>query len=105
VNKLLLLVATSAVVVLMFASVASAQTYSMSASSMASSSAMMSASSTASSSASASATTSATTSATASPLPTTGGAPLLPALSLMASLALIGSGLGALRLARRGASS
>jgi hypothetical protein len=64
---------------------------------------MMSASSTAS--ASASATASATASASASPLPTTGGAPLLPALSLMASLALIGSGLGALRLARRGASS
>jgi hypothetical protein len=35
----------------------------------------------------------------------TGGVPLVPALTLLASLALIISGLGALMLVRRGASS
>jgi hypothetical protein len=60
---------------------------------------------TATASPTATATASPTATATASALAATGGAPLVPALTLMASLALIGSGLGALMLVRRSASS
>ena len=96
-KKLLLLLAMIAVLVLLFAPVAMADHHT--AMSTATGSAMMSASS------SASATSSATASASASTLTKTGGAPLIPALALMASMALVGSGVGALVLVRRGASS
>jgi hypothetical protein len=71
----------------------------------ASATATASPSATATASPTATATASPSATATASALAATGGAPLVPALTLMASLALIGSGLGALMLVRRGASS
>jgi hypothetical protein len=60
---------------------------------------------TATASPTATATASPTATASATALAATGGASVVPALTLMASLALIGSGLGALMLVRRGASS
>jgi hypothetical protein len=89
-KKLLLLLSLSAVVVLLFAPVASAQQN-------------LYASPTASAMASptASATATATATATASPLPSTGGPELMLPVTLVATLALIGSGFGALALVRR----
>ena len=49
----------------------------------------------------ATATASPTATATATPLPRTGGAPLVPLVTLAASLTLIASGVGALMLVRR----
>ena len=113
-KKLLLVLSLSAVVVLLFAPVASAQQKlyaSPSASAMASptASAMASpsASATASASASAmasptaSATASASASAMASALPSTGGPELVLPVTLVATLVLIGSGFGAWALVRR----
>src|SRR5215211_3769757 len=99
-KKVLLLSTVSAVLVLLFASAASAQKYNygggMNASPMATASAA------ASPTASASATASPT--ATASPLPTTGGPPLLGPLTWVATLTLIASGVVARVLLRRGVS-
>jgi hypothetical protein len=89
-KKVLLLSTVSAVLVLLFASAASAQKYNygggMNASPMATASAA------------------ASPTATASPLPTTGGAPLVGPLTLVATLTLIASGVGARVLLRRGVS-
>jgi hypothetical protein len=102
-KKVLLVLTVSAVLVLLFASAALAQKYGggMNASPTASASAM--ASPTASASAMASATASPT--ATASALPTTGGPPLGGPVTLVATLTLIASGVGALMLLRGGAVS
>jgi hypothetical protein len=117
-KKLLLVLSLSAVVVLLFAPVASAQqklyaspsasamaspTASAMASPTASPTASATASSTASATASASATATAspTATATASPLPSTGGPELVLPVTLVATLVLIGSGFGALALVRR----
>ena len=111
-KKMLLLLSLSAVVVLLFAPVASAQQKlyaSPSASAMASPTASAMASPTASATASASAmaspsataTASPTATATASALPSTGGPELVLPVTLVATLVLIGSGFGALALVRR----
>src|SRR5215212_2779280 len=102
-KKVLLVLTVSAVLVLLFASAALAQKYGggMNASPTASASAM--ASPTASATAMASATASPT--ATASALPTTGGPPLGGPVTLVATLTLIASGVGALMLLRGGAVS
>jgi hypothetical protein len=97
-KKLLLVLSLSAVVVLLFAPVASAQ-QNRYASPSASSMASPTASSMASASATATASPSAT--ATASPLPSTGGPELVLPVTLVATLVLIGSGFGALALVRR----
>ena len=104
-KKVLLVLTVSAVLVLLFASAALAQKYGggMKASPTASASAMASPTASASATATASATASAT--ATASALPTTGGPPLVGPLTWVATLTLIGSGVGALVLVRRGAVS
>jgi hypothetical protein len=119
-KKVLLVFGVSAVLLLLLASAALAQNYgknygggAMNASPTATASATASptASATATASASASATATATASATASatatasPLPTTGGPPLVGPLTWVATLTLIGSGVGALMLVRRGAVS
>jgi hypothetical protein len=96
-KKLLLLLSLSAVVVLLFAPVASAQ-QKLYASPTAS--AMASPTATATASASATATASPTATATASALPSTGGPELMLPVTLVATLALIGSGFGALALVR-----
>src|SRR5829696_6817583 len=99
-KKVLLVFGVSAVLVVLLASAALAQTYGdrgMSASPMATASA------TASPTATASATASPT--ATASALPTTGGPPLVGPLTWVATLTLIASGVGSLLLLRRGAIS
>ena len=104
-KKVLLVFAVSAVLVVLLASAALAQTYGdrgMSASPMATASATASPSATASATASPSATATAT--ATASALPTTGGPPLVGPLTWVATLTLIGSGVGAMVLLRRGVS-
>ena len=118
-KKVLLVFGVSAVLVVLLASAALAQTYGdrgMSASPMATASATASPTATASATASpsatatATATASATATATASPtatasaLPTTGGPPLVGPLTWVATLTLIGSGVGALVLLRRGVS-
>src|SRR5215204_5904782 len=108
-KKVLLVLSVSAVLVLLFASAALAQNYGkkygggMNASPTATASATASPTASASATATASATASAT--ATASPLPTTGGPPLVGPLTWVATLTLIGSGVGALMLVRRGAVS
>jgi hypothetical protein len=71
-----------------------------SASAMSSSSAMSSASPMSSASASASPSASAMMSASASPLPKTGGTPLLPLLSAAVLAVMVGSGIVAARLVR-----
>jgi hypothetical protein len=96
-KKILLVFAVSAVLVVLLASAALAQQYGdggMNASPTATASA------TASPTATASATASPT--ATASALPTTGGPPLVGPLTWVATLTLIGSGVGALVLLRGG---
>src|SRR5215203_4288462 len=100
-KKVLLVSSVSAVLVLLFASAALAQNYGKNYGGG------MNASPTASASATASPTASATASATAtaSALPTTGGPPLGGPVTLVATLTLIGSGVGALVLVRRGAVS
>ena len=113
-KKVLLVFAVSAVLVLLLASAAFAQNYGknygggMNASPTASASATASptatASATASPSATATASATASATATASALPTTGGPPLGELVSLVATLTLIGSGVGALVLVRRGVS-
>ena len=110
-KKVLLVLSVSAVLVLLFATAALAQNYGknygggMNASPTASASATASATASASASATASATASPTATATASPLPTTGGPPLVGPLTWVATLTLIASGVGALMLVRRGAVS
>src|SRR5215217_5951514 len=115
-KKVLLVFGVSAVLVVLLASAALAQTYGdrgMSASPMATASATASPTATASATASpsATATATATASATASPtatasaLPTTGGPPLVGPLTWVATLTLIASGVGSLLLLRRGAVS
>ena len=112
-KKVLLVFAVSAVLVVLLASAALAQTYGdggMNASPMATASATASPTATASATASptatatATATASATASATATAtaLPTTGGPPLVGPLTWVATLTLIASGVGALALLRRG---
>jgi hypothetical protein len=119
-KKLLLVLSLSAVVVLLFAPVASAQQKlyaspsasamasptasamaSPTASAMASPTASATASASASATASATATASPTATATASPLPSTGGPELMLPVTLVATLLLMGSGFGALALVRR----
>jgi hypothetical protein len=100
-KKLLLVLSLSAVVVLLFAPVASAQQNRYYASPSASAMASPTASATASASATATASSTATASATASPLPSTGGPELMLPVTLVATLVLIGSGFGALALVRR----
>jgi len=113
-KKVLLVFGVSAVLLLLLASAAFAQNYGknygggMSASPTATASATASptasATATASPTATATATASATASATAtaSPLPTTGGPPLVGPLTWVATLTLIASGVGALVLLRGG---
>jgi hypothetical protein len=121
-KKVLLVFAVSAVLVVLLASAALAQNYggAMSASPMATASATASptasasatasptATATATATASATATATATASATASPtatasaLPTTGGPPLGGLVTLVATLMLIASGVGALVVLRGG---
>ena len=115
-KKVLLVFAVSAVLILLLASAAFAQNYgknnggAMNASPTASASATASptASATATASPTATATATATASATASAtatasaLPTTGGALLVGLLTWVATLTLIGSGVGALVLLRGG---
>jgi hypothetical protein len=108
-KKVLLVFAVSAVLILVLASAALAQTYGdrgMSASPMATASATASPTATATATASPTATASATASptATASALPTTGGPPLVGPLTWVATLTLIASGVGAMVLLRRGVS-
>jgi hypothetical protein len=86
-KKILLVFAVSAVLVVLLASAALAQTYG---------DGGMNASPTATASATASPT------ATASALPTTGGPPLVGPLTWVATLTLIGSGVGAMVLLRGG---
>src|SRR5215207_6408198 len=106
-KKILLVFGVSTVLVVLLASTALAQNYgkkygggAMNASPTATASAT--ASPTASAPATASPSAGATATATASPLPTTGGPPLVGPLTWMATLALIGSGVGALVLLRGG---
>jgi hypothetical protein len=115
-KKVLLVFGVSAVLILLLTSAAFAQNYgknygggmnasptasaSATASPTASASATASATATATAIATASATASAT--ATASPLPTTGGPPLVGPLTWVATLTLIASGVGALVLLRGG---
>jgi hypothetical protein len=87
-KRILLLLALSAVVVLLFAPAAAAEQH-------------LSASPTATASPAAIATASPTATATASTLPRTGGPELTLPVTLVASLALIGFGWGALALVRR----
>jgi hypothetical protein len=111
-KKVLLVFGVSAVLVLLLASAALAQNYGggMNASPTATASATASptASATATASPTASATATATASATASAtatasaLPTTGGPPLVGPLTWVATLTLIGSGVGAVVLLRGG---
>src|SRR5215217_7068946 len=98
-KKVLLVFALSAVLILLLASAAFAQNYGKN------NGGAMNASPTASASATASPTASASATATASPLPTTGGPPLVGPLTWVATLTLIASGVGALRLLRGGAVS
>ena len=118
-KKILLVFGVSTVLVVLLASAAFAQNYgknnggAMNASPTATASATASptASATATASPTASATATATASATASatatvsPLPTTGGPPLVGPLTWVATLTLIASGVGALVLLRGGAVS
>jgi hypothetical protein len=105
-KKVLLVFGVSAVLLLLLASAAFAQNYGknygggMNASPTATASATASPTASASATASPSATASAT--ATASPLPTTGGPPLVGLVTWVATLTLIGSGVGALVLLRGG---
>src|SRR5215217_5358705 len=105
-KKVLLVLTVSAVLVLLFASAALAQKYkyggAMNASPTATASATASPTATATATASPTATASAT--ASASPLPTTGGPLLVGPLTLVATLTLIASGVGALVLVRGGVS-
>jgi hypothetical protein len=114
-KKILLVFGVSAVLLLLLASAALAQNYGpgMNASPTASASAMASptasasamASPTASATATATASATASATATATALPTTGGPPLGGPVTLVATLTLIASGVGALRLLRGGAVS
>jgi hypothetical protein len=118
-KKVLLVLSVSAVLVLLFASAALAQNYGknygggMNASATATASATASptasatatASPTATATATATASTTASATATASPLPTTGGVPLVGPLTWVVTLTLIASGVGAVLLLRRGAVS
>ena len=106
-KKVLLVFGVSTVLVVLLASAAFAQNYgknygggAMNASPTATASATASPTASATATATASATASAT--ATASPLPTTGGPPLVGPLTWVATLTLIGSGVGALVLLRGG---
>src|SRR5215212_6546274 len=98
-KKVLLVFGVSAVLVLLFASAAIAQNYGKNYGGG------MNASPTASASASPTASATASATATASALPTTGGPPLGGPVTLVATLTLIASGVGALMLLRRGAVS
>src|SRR5215212_5796870 len=106
-KKVLLVFGVSTVLVVLLASAAFAQNYGKNYGGGMNASPTATASATASPTATATATASATASATAtaSPLPTTGGPPLVGPLTWVATLTLIGSGVGALMLLRRGAVS
>ena len=93
-KRTLLVLAVVAVMVLLFAPVATAQYYG---GGMAS----PTATATASPTATATATPTATATATATALPRTGGPPLAGPVTLLASVALMSSGVGALLLVRR----
>ena len=95
-KRILVLLAVGAVMVSLFAQVATAQYYGGGGGGMASPPATASPTATA--------TASPTATATASPLPKTGGPPLTGPVTLLASLALMVSGVGALLLLRRSVS-
>ena len=94
-KKVLLVVAVSAVLVLLLASVALAKQHLGGA---------MTASPTATATATASPTATATATPTATALPRTGGPPLVGPVTLVATLTLLASGVGALMLLRRAVS-
>jgi hypothetical protein len=93
-KKVLLLLTVSAVLVLLLASAALAEQHLMTASPTA----------TATATASPTATATASPTATATALPTTGGPQLVGPVTLVATLTLMASGVGALVLLRRGVS-
>ena len=94
-KRILLLLSVSAVMVLVFASAALATHHT------AMSTATATASPTADATASMTATATSSATSTASPLPKSGGPPLVLPFTLVASLALVGSGVAALKLLRR----
>ena len=111
-KKVLLVFAVSAVLILLLASTALAQyggggmnaspTATASATASPTATATATASPTATATATATAAATASPTATASPLPTTGGPPLGGLVTWVATLTLIGSGVGALMLLRGG---
>jgi hypothetical protein len=104
-KRVLSLLVVVGLMVLLFAPVATAQYYGGGGGgSTATATAMSTATPTATAMASSTATATATTSATASVLPKSGGPPLVGTVTLLASLALISSGVGALLLLRRSVS-
>ena len=104
-KRVLSLLVVVGLMVLLFAPVATAQYYGGgSGGSTATATAMSTASPTASATASATATATTSATATASALPKSGGPPLVGTVTLLASLALISSGVGALLLLRRSVS-
>ena len=108
-KRVLFLVTVVAVMILLFAPAATAQSYSEGGSTASPTAAMSTSSPTSTATASptaATATASPTATATASPLPRTGGPELLTLpVTLVASLALIASGFVALVLVRRSSAS
>jgi hypothetical protein len=101
-KRILLVLAVVAVMVLLFASVATAQLYGGGmATPAATATATPTAMATATPTATATATATSTATATAAPLPRTGGPPLAGPVTLVASLVLMASGVGALMLVRR----
>ena len=104
-KRVLSLLVVVGLMVLLFAPVATAQYYGGGGGgSTATASAMSTATPTASATASATATATTSATATASALPKSGGPPLVGTVTLLASLALISSGVGALLLVRRSVS-
>jgi hypothetical protein len=101
-KKVLLVFGVSTVLVVLLASAAFAQNYGKNYGGGMNASPTASASATASPTATATASATASATATASPLPTTGGPPLVGPLTWVATLTLIASGVGALVLLRGG---
>jgi hypothetical protein len=108
-KRVLSLLIVVGLMVLLFAPVATAQYYGgggggSTATATAMSTTSPTATATATATSTATSTATATTSATASVLPKSGGPPLVGTVTLLASLALISSGVGALLLMRRSVS-
>jgi hypothetical protein len=108
-KRVLSLLIVVGLMVLLFAPVATAQYYGgggggSTATATAMSTTSPTATATATATSTATSTATATTSATASVLPKSGGPPLVGTVTLLASLALISSGVGALLLVRRSVS-